>query len=93
MRTYSYIIKALVCFAFMLTSLDASGQAIDGIREIEVIPGEGKTVAEALREAREMRRLDTLSVIKDIHIRLQSGLHMLNETLSLRPEDSGITFV
>jgi len=93
MRTYSYIIKALVCFAFMLTSLDASGQAIDGIREIEVIPGEGKTVAEALREAREMRRLDTLSVIKDIHIRLQSGMHMLNETLSLRPEDSGITFV
>ena len=61
-------------------------------REITISPDEGRAVAEALREAREMRRLDSLHAINSITIHLRPGTYFLNEPLFVRQEDSGITF-
>lgn len=46
-------------------------------------------VAQALRKARELRRLNDPSVKGGIHIILRGGTYILNETLFIRPEDSG----
>ncbi|WP_207535195.1 L-rhamnose mutarotase [Desertivirga arenae] len=43
----------------------------------------------ALRKARELRRLADPSIAKGITIYLKSGLYQLEETLFIRPEDSG----
>lgn len=48
-----------------------------------------RTVAQALRQAREWRRLSDPAVAGGIYIRLERGVYPLEETLFLRPEDSG----
>jgi hypothetical protein len=47
------------------------------------------TVTAALRKARELRRVGDASLRDGIHIILQSGVYVLNETIVLRPEDAG----
>lgn len=48
-----------------------------------------QTVAEALKRAREWRRLKAPEANEDIRIVLESGVYRRNEPLFLRPEDSG----
>jgi len=47
------------------------------------------SLASALRQARELRRLNDPSVIKGIHIYLEGGTYILDEPIFIRPEDSG----
>jgi len=55
---------------------------------IEASPN-GKSLATALREARELRRLADPSVKHGIHIIVKGGEYQLSEPIFLRPEDSG----
>lgn len=48
-----------------------------------------RTVAQALRQAREWRRLSDPAATGGIYIRLERGVYPQEETLFLRPEDSG----
>ncbi|WP_257668588.1 right-handed parallel beta-helix repeat-containing protein [Parapedobacter tibetensis] len=47
------------------------------------------TVDQALRKARELRRLHDPSIAQGIAIILKAGVYHLDETLFIRPEDSG----
>ncbi|MDB5148187.1 MAG: right-handed parallel beta-helix repeat-containing protein [Mucilaginibacter sp.] len=47
------------------------------------------TVAMALRKARELRRLNDISIKGGIRIRVEAGIYQLSEPLFIRPEDSG----
>jgi len=47
------------------------------------------TIAAALRQARELRRLNDPSLQDGIHIMVEDGEYVLNEALLVRPEDSG----
>ena len=47
------------------------------------------SVAMALRKVRELRRLNDVSVSKDIHIYIENGVYPFTEPLFIRPEDSG----
>jgi len=47
------------------------------------------TLAMALRQAREYRRLNTSGVENGIQIRIKGGVYFLYEPLFIRPEDSG----
>ncbi|QJD97296.1 hypothetical protein HH214_16180 [Mucilaginibacter robiniae] len=47
------------------------------------------TLAAALRQARELRRLNDPSIKDGIHIILTGGLYALTEPVFIRPEDSG----
>ncbi len=47
------------------------------------------TLNEALRQAREMRRLNADAVKEGVTIHLMSGVHHVYEPLFVRPEDSG----
>lgn len=49
----------------------------------------GSSVNAALRQARELRRLNDPSVSNGVHIILEAGTHWLYEPLHIRPEDSG----
>ena len=69
----------LVCLLLAMTA-----QAAD----IHVKPGE--SLADAVRQAREMRRLGQAA---EVTIHLEWGYHKLYEPLLLRPEDSGLTIV
>ena len=48
-----------------------------------------RTVAQALKQAREWRRLSDPAVERGINIRLERGIYPQDEILFLRPEDSG----
>lgn len=48
-----------------------------------------QSVAAALRKARELRRLKDASVKDGVHIMLMGGTYTLDESLFIRPEDSG----
>ncbi|WP_455585381.1 right-handed parallel beta-helix repeat-containing protein [Bacteroides sp.] len=48
-----------------------------------------RTLAQALKQAREWRRLSDSAVEGGIYIRLERGIYQQEETLFLRPEDSG----
>ena len=48
-----------------------------------------QTLAAALRQARELRRLNDASIANGIHIIVESGEYVLDESLFIRPEDSG----
>ena len=50
---------------------------------------EGMTPHQALREAREMRRLHRVGATDTLYIHLAEGIYYLGETLFVRPEDSG----
>jgi hypothetical protein len=47
------------------------------------------TVAQALRKARDLRRLGDTSIQSGIHIYIKGGTYFLNEPLFVRPEDAG----
>lgn len=47
------------------------------------------TLAQALRKARDLRRLNDSSIQSGIHIYLRSGTYFLNEPVFIRPEDAG----
>ena len=48
-----------------------------------------QTIAAALRQARELRRLNDPSITNGIHIIIEDGEYILDEPLFIRPEDSG----
>jgi hypothetical protein len=48
-----------------------------------------QTIAAALRQARELRRLNDPSITNGIHIIVEGGEYVLDEPLFIRPEDSG----
>ena len=50
---------------------------------------DGLSPHEALREAREMRRLHKVGATDTLYIHLAEGIYYLGETLFVRPEDSG----
>lgn len=50
---------------------------------------DGLSPHEALREAREMRRLHKVGAYDTLYIHLAEGTYYLGETLFVRPEDSG----
>ena len=54
--------------------------------EIRITPD--SSLADAVRKAREMRRLGKAA---DVTIHLQAGTYYLYESLRLRPQDSGLT--
>lgn len=74
-------------------------QAISGVIYVSATAGDDKaqgtseapigSVAEALRRAREWRRLKSPEADGDIRIMLSDGVHRLSEPLFVRPEDSG----
>ncbi|MBS1512885.1 MAG: L-rhamnose mutarotase [Bacteroidetes bacterium] len=47
------------------------------------------TISAALRKARTMRRLNNIDLSGGIHIILQNGLYVLQQTIVIRPEDAG----
>jgi hypothetical protein len=47
------------------------------------------SIAVALRKARELRRLDSTSSLKDVVINVREGVYSLYEPIFVRPEDSG----
>lgn len=49
----------------------------------------GESIADAIRQARELRRLNDPSIKEGITIHLAEGRYTLYESLFLRPEDSG----
>ena len=55
----------------------------------EIVVGEGESIHEALRQAREWRRTGDPRCQDGITIRLQAGRYYMSEPLFLRPEDSG----
>jgi hypothetical protein len=56
--------------------------------DITVSP-ETKSLHDALREARELRRLGKIASGETIHVRMKGGVYFLDEALLIRPEDSG----
>jgi hypothetical protein len=47
------------------------------------------TIAAAIRKARELRRLNDLSIANGIYIIVKGGVYNINETIVLQPEDAG----
>ncbi|RZK54831.1 MAG: hypothetical protein EOO91_15205, partial [Pedobacter sp.] len=47
------------------------------------------TLHSALRKARELRRLNDISIKGGIRIIIENGIYKLDETIILKPEDSG----
>ena len=72
--------KKLFLFAFLLSAINTYGV------EIHVTPD--SSLADAVRKAREMRRLGKAY---EVTIRLAAGTYFLYEPLRLRPEDSGLS--
>ena len=72
--------KKLFLFAFLLSAINTYGA------EIHVTPD--SSLADAVRKAREMRRLGKAN---EVTIRLAAGTYFLYEPLRLRPEDSGLS--
>ncbi|MDR0541795.1 MAG: right-handed parallel beta-helix repeat-containing protein [Dysgonamonadaceae bacterium] len=54
-----------------------------------VISPETKSLQEALREAREWRRLNKLAAGEAVRIQMKGGVYPLYEPVFIRPEDSG----
>ena len=90
----------LVCIillsACMLCFMSVSSQAADiwvALNGNDNNPGTKDqpklTIAAALRQARELRRLNDPSITNGINIILQGGEYVLDEPLFIRPEDSG----
>jgi len=89
------IIGILVFFTLIFTDLVAADIWISphgddrnsGSREAPKL-----TLQAALRQAREMRRLNTPGIEDGIQLILKEGTYSLYEPLSVRPEDSGTAF-
>lgn len=71
---------------YIISILFLSSLSVHAI-DIHVSPG--SSIHSALREARELRRLNSPGVESGINIILEPGTYSVYETLFLRPEDSG----
>jgi hypothetical protein len=75
--------KRISLFAIAcLTALSAKAA------DIEISPKNG-SLHEALREARELRRLNRIADDEPVRIRMRGGIYHLEEPVFIRPEDSG----
>jgi hypothetical protein len=72
--------KRLFLFAFLICAINTYGA------DIHITPD--SSLADAVRKAREMRRLGTAT---EVTIHLAAGTYFLYEPLRLRPEDSGLS--
>ena len=54
-----------------------------------VISPETKSLHEAMREARELRRLNKVAATEPVRIQMKGGVYPLYEPVFIRPEDSG----
>ena len=78
----------IILFVCGLTTTVSEASASGSTADIHITPD--SSLADAIRKAREMRRL---SQATDVTIHLASGTYFLYELLRLRPEDSGLTIV
>ena len=81
--------KKTIFPAILLCCLSLNASAIDPVKEATISITPDSSVYEALRHAREMRRLGQAD---HVTIRLAEGIYRLDQTLVIRPEDSNITF-
>lgn len=72
----TFITTAALLIAYTLSAAD-------------IYVSSGSSLTEALRQARELRRLNDASIKGGITIHLAAGNHYLYEPLFIRPEDSG----
>lgn len=72
-------------FLFLLCTLFVTLGASGG----EIIVNEGESLHDALRKAREWRRLHDARCEGGILIRVKAGRHYMRQPLLIRPEDSG----
>ncbi|MDR0540585.1 MAG: right-handed parallel beta-helix repeat-containing protein [Dysgonamonadaceae bacterium] len=77
--------KRILLFFWFYTVLFCSALTAADI----VISPETGTLHDALRDARELRRLGKIAPGETIHIRLKGGVYPLDEAILIRPEDSG----
>ena len=54
-----------------------------------IISPETGNLSEAIREARELRRLNKVAANEPVHIQMKGGVYSLYEPVFIRPEDSG----
>ena len=80
---YSFIVYCKFRFCKIWVSVTGNDKHA-GTREMPL-----RTVAQALKQAREWRRLSDPAVEGGINIRLERGIYPQDEILFLRPEDSG----
>ena len=73
--------KHILTFVLLLMNTYAFGG--------EIIVHEGESIHDALRQAREWRRINDPRCQGGISIIIEAGRYYMNETLFLRPEDSG----
>lgn len=73
--------RLILTFFLLLVNIYAFGG--------EIIVHEGENIHDALRQAREWRRLNDARCEGGITITLQAGRYYMNEPLFIRPEDSG----
>lgn len=76
MTRKTFITTAALLIAYTLSAAD-------------IYVSSGSSLTEALRQARELRRLNDASIKGGITIHLAAGNHYLYEPLFIRPEDSG----
>lgn len=77
-------------FAWLLTIVSLCATLPLGATGVHLqVSPQGMTPHQALREAREMRRLHKVGPTDTLFIHVADGVYRLSETLLLRPEDSG----
>lgn len=54
-----------------------------------IVSPDSKSLHEAMREARELRRLNRLAADEPVRIQMKGGVYSLYEPVFIRPEDSG----
>lgn len=73
--------KSTIVFLLLLIATKVWGD--------EIVVSEGQSLHEALREAREWRRINDPRAAGGITIRINAGRYYMQEPLFIRPEDSG----
>jgi len=76
-----------LCFSISATEISVSPSGNDKAAGTREAPK--ATLSAALRQAREMRRVNASGIEKGIQIVIKGGVYSLYEPLFLRPEDSG----
>ena len=73
---------------FLFISLCLYGLYFANAAEIIISP-ETRSLHEAMREARELRRLGKVAAAEPVRIQMKGGVYSLYEPVLIRPEDSG----